>query len=250
MGRCEKSQSSRTDSAHRWFALMRQPYSIRVHLTGVLLIFFLLVAVLGSFSIWRLNNFNRLSSDVAELWLPTTRVLGDLNNFTSDFRAIEGSNLLSTDTSEITATEKEMAALDRSIADAERGYEAIRHAAAEYDLYGRFKEHWNDYRTIVNQMLALSRANRKSDALAIYAGASRTAYDKASDTLGRLTDKAVANARVASDRLGVAYRQAFWLILLVMIVAGLMVVGALVHVSRSISGPLRHLAERMRRLAA
>src|ERR1700734_3086933 len=135
MGHCEKSQSPRTDSAHRWFALMRQPYSIRVHLTGVLLIFFLLVAVLGSFSIWRLNNFNRLSADVAELWLPTTRVLGDLNNFTSDFRAIEGSNLLSSEAAETAGTERDMADLDRNIAEAERGFERIAHDAAENGLY-------------------------------------------------------------------------------------------------------------------
>ena len=74
---------------------MRQPHSIRFHLTAVFLLFFLLVVVLGMFSIWRLSNFNRLSADVAEVWLPNTRALGDLNNFTSDFRAIEGSNLLS-----------------------------------------------------------------------------------------------------------------------------------------------------------
>ena len=48
----------------------------------------------------------------------------------------------------------------------------------------------------------------------------------------------------------VAYRQAFWLILLVMLIAGVMVVAALIHISRSISGPLLHLADRMRRLAA
>ena len=80
----------------RWLAPARQPHSIRFHLAAVFLLFFLLVLVLGLFSIWRLSNFNRLSADVAELWLPNTRVLGDLNNFTSDFRAIEGSNLLLT----------------------------------------------------------------------------------------------------------------------------------------------------------
>src|SRR5208282_2397012 len=90
---------------HRWLALMRQPHSIRFHLTAVFLLFFLLVVVLGLFSIWRLSNFNRLSADVAELWLPNTRVLGDLNNFTSDFRAIEGSNLLSSDPAETAETE-------------------------------------------------------------------------------------------------------------------------------------------------
>ena len=228
----------------------RRPHSIRYHLAGVFLVFFLLVCVLGSFSIWRLSNFNRLSADVAEVWLPTTRVLGDLNNFTSDFRAIEGSNLLSTAPSEIAATEKDMAALDRSIAQAERGFEKIAHDAAENGLYDQFKTHWNDYRRAVNQMLVLSRGGRKAEALAIYGGASRVAHNAASDTLGQLTDQAVASAQVASDRLAVAYRWAFWLILLAVVIAGLLVVAALVHISRSISGPLLHLADRMRRLAA
>jgi signal transduction histidine kinase len=229
---------------------MRQPHSIRFHLTAVFLGFFLLVVVLGLFSIWRLSNFNRLSADVADVWLPNTRVLGDLNNFTSDFRAIEGSNLLSSEPAEIAATEKQMEDLDRSIAEAERGFERIRHDVAEDGLYGRFKEHWNDYRKIVNQILVLSRTNRKAEAVAMYAGASRDAYDAASDTLGQLTDQAVANAAAASERLGAAYRQAFWLILLGMVIAGVMVVATLVHISRSISAPLLHLAERMRALAA
>jgi two-component system, OmpR family, sensor kinase len=229
---------------------MRQPHSIRFHLTAVFLLFFLLVVVLGMFSIWRLSNFNRLSADVAEVWLPNTRALGDLNNFTSDFRAFEGSTLLSSDPADVAAIEQQMAALDRSIAEAERSFERIRRDAAENELYGRFKQHWTDYRTDVNQIVALSHAGRKTEALAIYAGASRAAYDAASDTLGQLTDRAVANAQAASDRLGVAYRQAFWLILLGMVIAGFMVVAALIHVSRSISSPLLHLADRMRRLAA
>jgi two-component system, OmpR family, sensor kinase len=229
---------------------MRQPQSIRFQLTAVFLGFFLLVVVLGLFSIWRLSNFNALSADVADVWLPDTRVLGDLNNFTSDFRAIEGSNLLSSEPAEIADTERQMAELDRSIANAERGFEQIRHQPAEQRLYERFKTRWTDYRTIVNRILALSRTDRKADALAIYTGASRSAYDAASDTLGRLTDQAVAAAAAASERLGSAYRQAFWLILLAMLLAGLMVVLALIHISRSISAPLLHLAGRMRALAA
>jgi signal transduction histidine kinase len=229
---------------------MRQPQSIRFHLTAVFLLFFLLVVVLGSFSIWRLSNFSRLSADVAEVWLPNTRALGDLNNFTSDFRAIEGSNLLSTAPSELAETERQMAALDRSIAEAERNFERIRRDAAENDLYAVFKQHWNEYRTLVNQITALSRTNRKADAQALYGGASRAAYEAASDTLGQLTDQAVANAQTASERLGVAYRQAFWLIVLGIVIAGVMVVAALVHIRRSISAPLLQLADRMRRLAA
>src|ERR1700748_3048682 len=121
---------------------MRQPQSIRFHLTAVFLLFFLLVVVLGLFSIWRLSNFSRLSADVAEVWLPNTRVLGDLNNFTSDFRAIQGSALWSADPSELAATEHQMAELDRLIAGAERDFERIRRGVAENDSYGLFKQHW------------------------------------------------------------------------------------------------------------
>jgi two-component system, OmpR family, sensor kinase len=239
-----------TETGFNQVRAMRQPQSIRFHLAAVFLLFFLLVVVIGSFSIWRLNNFNRLSADVAERWLPTTRALGDLSNFTSDFRALEGSNLLSPGPAVTADTERQMAELDRSIAEAERGFERVRHDAAEGALYERFKTHWNDYRKLANQVAALLRADRKDEALAIYRGGSRQAYSAASDTLDRLSGQAVASAQVASDRLAVAYRQAFWLIVLAMMIAGIMVVAALLHISRSISGPLLNLADRMRRLAA
>src|SRR3974390_3516938 len=114
---------------------MWQPQSIRAHLAAVFLLFFALVVILGSFSIWRLSNFNLLSADVAEVWLPTTRALGDLNNYTSDFRAFEGGALLASDKSEAAATERQMSGLDRTIAEAERRFERIRHDVAEDGLY-------------------------------------------------------------------------------------------------------------------
>jgi len=227
-----------------------RPQSIRFHLAAVFLLFFALVVILGAFSMWRLSNFNVLSADVAEVWLPTTRALGDLNNYTSDFRAFEGGELLSSDPAEAAATEQQMANLDRIIAASEREFEAIRHDAAENRLYRQFTEHWNAYRALVNQMLVLVRGERKDEALQIYGGSSRAAYNAASDTLGQLTDQAVASAQAASDRLAVAYRHAFWLILLAIVIAAVLVVAALVHISRSISAPLLDLAERMRRLAA
>jgi two-component system, OmpR family, sensor kinase len=229
---------------------MLQPRTIRFHLAIVFFFFFLLVIVLGLFSLSRLSNFNKVSENIAELWLPNTRVLGDLNNFTSDFRAVEGSNLLASDASEIAATEKEMEQLDRSIAQAERNYERIRHDAGEISLYATFKERWNEYRKVVNQMLMLSRANRKADAIAIYLTSSRSAYNTASDALGQLTDRTVAHAQEASDRVAAVYKQALWLVSLAMALAGIMVAMALYYISRSISAPLLHLADCMHRLAS
>ena len=116
-----------------------QPSSIRFHLSAVFIFFFLLIIVLGMFSISRLRDFNNVSASIADLWLPTTRVLGDLNNFTSDFRAAEGSDLLSSNGSELAAIEMEMAELDRSISQAQYSYEHLRHESDESDLYARFR---------------------------------------------------------------------------------------------------------------
>src|SRR5260370_23792047 len=98
-------------------------------------------------------------------------------------------------------------------------------------------------------MRAMGRSDRKAEAIAIYMSGSRSAYNAASDTLGLLTDRAVANAQEASARLAVAYRQALWLVALAMAIAGVMVVAALFYISRSISTPLLQLADRMHRLA-
>ena len=84
---------------------MRQPRSIRFHLSVVFLSFFLLIMFLGLLSIARLRDFNDVSAEIADLWLPNTRVLGDLNNYTSDFRAAEGNDLLSSDATETEAIE-------------------------------------------------------------------------------------------------------------------------------------------------
>ena len=125
---------------------MTQPRSIRFHLSVVFMSFFLLIFFLGMLSIARLRDFNNVAAEIADLWLPNTRVLGDLNNYTSDFRAAEGNDLLSADATESEAIEGEMVNLDRFISQAQGSYEAIRHDADERQLYAQFRERWTEYR--------------------------------------------------------------------------------------------------------
>src|ERR1700680_3872289 len=176
---------------------MRQPRSIRFHLSSVFIFFFLLIFFLGMLSIARLRDFNNVSAAIADVWLPTTRLLGDLNNFTSDFRAAEGNNLLSTDPQESETVEQEMVDLDRAISQTQARFERIRHAPAErayYTIYTTFQERWRDYRSVVNRMLELSRSGRKAEAVGIYRTTSHAAYNAASDALGELTKHAVDRA--------------------------------------------------------
>jgi two-component system OmpR family sensor kinase len=224
--------------------------SIRVRLSVVFCFFLLLVVLLGSFSVATFSYVNGISADIRNRWLESTRLLGDLNNFTSDFRAAEGDLLLSASASDIVAARKSMADLDDAIAQAKRGYEGVRHDGEENTLYARFQASWDGYRAIVDRVIALSAASRRMEAVPLYQTTSRSAYDSASDILGQLTDRTVAAAAEASGRAEAAYRTARWLIGIAILAAGLMVAGAVTYIRRSISEPVLDLAGRMYRLAA
>src|SRR5580700_5973603 len=122
---------------------MRQPRSIRFHLSLVFIFFFLLIFFLGMLSIARLRDFNNVSADIADRWLPNTRVLGDLNNFTSDFRAAEANILLSSDRADTEGIEQDIIDLDGTISNAQASYERIPHDTVERESYTLFRERWN-----------------------------------------------------------------------------------------------------------
>jgi two-component system OmpR family sensor kinase len=229
---------------------MTQKRSIRYRLYSVFVFFMFLVFGFGIFSIDRLSDFNAVSADVRDRWLPSTRFLGDLNNYTSDFRAAEGGRLIASNASEIVANATEVHDLDRQILLAQRAYERVRHDRTEVRLYSQFKQDWSEYRRIADRVFALSAEGRTAEADTAYMTTSRTAYNTASDTLGELTDRNVASARNANERADSAYRQAVSLTSLAVIFAALMVAAAVFYIRRSISDPLLDLAHCMRLVAA
>lgn len=227
---------------------MMRPRSLNFFLSLVFLFFFLLVAVLGLFSIQRLSEFNRSSTDVRDIWLPNTRYIGDLNNFTSDFRAAEGRYLLSPSI-ESSASEKEIENIGWSVAQAQIGYESLHHSPDAARLYGQFKQDWGAYRTIVDRVLHLYATGRTAEAVNLYRTDSQSSYNAASDALDHLTRLNVASADAASDQADAAYRSARGLIGLAMVIAAIFVIVALLYVQRFICSPLLDLAGCMRKLA-
>jgi len=219
---------------------LRRVQSIRVRLSLVFLFLFLLVIILGLESLRSLSYVNEASAQIRVRWLPSTRALGDLNNLTTDFPAAEADMLRADSASEQAMSVRQMADLDRGIAAAQYAYRLIRHDPAEDALYRRFEAQWSEYRRMVARRQALSPE----------AAESKSAYDAASQTLGILTDRNVASARNASERSDFVYAQARSRTALTIVLAGLLVAGAMVYVTRSISAPLVDLADRMHRLAA
>lgn len=223
--------------------------SIKMRLSFIFYLFLFLVIFLGVFNIISLTNFNGVADQIRNRWLPSTRFLGDLNNYTSDFRAAEGTLLLASSQEDIAASESEIDELDNNVAKAQYNYEQIYHDDKETDLYGRFSDDWKAYRKIVNQELTSVHAGKKEEGIAIYKASSKSAYNTASDTLGRLTDLDVTQDQEASDLAAAAYQQVRLLTIFAMLTAAFLVAIGVIYIRRSISTPMLDLARDMHRLA-
>lgn len=229
---------------------MKPAHSIKARLSLVFLFFFLLVIVLGFESLRSLNYVNDASAQIRVRWLPSTRALGDLNNLTTDFPAAETAMLRANSVSERATTEQQMTDLDRGIGAAQLAYRQIRHDATENDLYRRFESRWSEYRRIVARSRSVPSGAAGAAAVYEIENQAHSAYAAASDLLGTLTERNLAGAREASERSDLVYAQARKRIVLTIFLAALLVAGAMLHVTRSISAPLVDLAARMHRLAA
>ncbi|MGC1304022.1 MAG: hypothetical protein WA840_16770 [Caulobacteraceae bacterium] len=78
-------------------------------------LFLALVLLLGAFALHELGAVDRVSTDIRDRWLQSTRVLGDLNNYTSDARAAEASRLLARSPAQQADVDRQIAELNRSI---------------------------------------------------------------------------------------------------------------------------------------
>jgi two-component system OmpR family sensor kinase len=228
-------------------ARSRWPIALRLFL--VFLFLLLLTALLGALGVASLSYFNAASSQVRDRWLPSTRVLGDLNNLTSDHRVAEASLLLSRDARDLAASERQLDDLDRSIQANEAIYARMPRDGAQEALQARFVVQWSEYQRIAQRVRTLASAGDEQAARALYNTASRTAYDAASHTFDLLNASNVESARQASLQSASAYRRAQWIIILTICLAIAAVAGATVYVRRSISAPLLDLAARMHKLA-
>jgi signal transduction histidine kinase len=210
---------------------------------------FLLVIGLGVVGFVRLSDVNHASEVIRNHWLRDTRILGDLNNYMSDYRAAEAARLLATTPIELARSEKEMETLGAIVAKSQRSYEEIAQAPTEATLYRRFSEQWADYQRVAARVIALARSGNREDAVALYNSESRGTFDLSSDTLGRLTDQTVVKAREDSERATATYRNARAMIVTAVLLAAVLFFGVIIYLTRFIMAPLVKLAGCMRELA-
>jgi signal transduction histidine kinase len=234
----------------RWPMHWLHSHSIRVRLYSVFALLFLLVIGLGVVGFVRLSDVNHDSEVIRNHWLRDTRILGDISNYMSDYRAAEATRLLAVTPDQFAASDKEIESLRSTVAQSQRAYEEVVQAPPVAALYGQFVMAWAAYQRVAARVIALARAGKNTDAVVLYNADSRRAFDVSSDVLSRLTDQTVVKAREGSDRAAATYRNARAMLVTSMILATSLLLGVMIYIIRAIMAPLLELVGSMHRLAA
>ena len=223
--------------------------SIRVRLYSVFALLFLLVIGLGVVGFVRLSDVNHASEVIRNHWLRDTRILGDISNYMSDFRAAEASRLLAATPAQFAASDHDIETLRATVAASQHAYEEIAQEPSEAALYDDFVKHWAAYQGIAARVIDLARTGHTADAVSSYNTDSRHAFDQSSDILARLTEQTVVKARQDSDRAASTYRHARSMLVAAMLLAATLLFGVIIYITRGILAPLLKLVACMHKLA-
>jgi methyl-accepting chemotaxis protein len=208
-----------------------------------------IVLALGGISINRISVVNDASTEIAQNWLPSVRVVGELNTLTSDFRIQEGQHVMSTDEAGMRKAEEGLDTVKQAFEKALDRYKVLISSEEERALFHKFEAEWATYLESHQALLSLSRANRNEEAADLFKGQSKTAFDAASAGLVTLIDLNNQGAHDASTSSDEIYASSRATIIALIVVAALLSGLAATYIISTVSGAIQSMTHAMKRLA-
>ena len=226
--------------------------SLKAALAGSFSLLAVVAAVQGGLSIVRLSAIDREVREIADNWLPSVGLLGDISTATRDERVKTYRYVSTSDTPQLLAeNEKSVRASQKTLADLRRAYEPLIASPEERAVYERFSATWATYTTRLEEIVGLMQAGRRAEALTLLAGSDTLAL--AQNATRTLQENLALNKRGAKASVDQAVGSAAsaattaWIAMAVTLLAALM---AALFGWRGISRPIENMTAAMGRLAA
>ena len=213
--------------------------TIKVKLIAAFSALVLLMAAIGLFGLWQMQQINGKSSEIAQNWLPSVDVVNRLNTVTSDLRVAELQHLTLTDDAGMRTWADNISTSIDSIAELRAKYEALISSTEEQALYDQFASEMDRYLQQHQRGFALSSSNQNEAALQVYNGEALQLFNDLSANLAKLVELNTAGADKASTEGDELYSLATTLVITSLIIATIVAAAAalwiIVGISRGLS---------------
>lgn len=151
-----------------------------ISLSTILTVFSIII---GVFSIIGMSNINHDVKDIAKNWLPTIKIVGEINGLANEYRRTELVHILSTDEASMREYEDRIRVLTDKIAVKAKEYEKLISEPEEKIAFPKFMSAWNAYVNNHAKVKDLSNQHKTEDAVKLVMGPARTQYIDALEQL-------------------------------------------------------------------
>ncbi|NMM13929.1 MAG: HAMP domain-containing protein [Rhodoferax sp.] len=226
-------------------------FKIGAKLGAAFFVVILLTASLGGFAVTQLAKINDSTADLATSWLPSIKVLGQIQSTTNQFRRAQAIHIMTVDDKEMDTVEKRFEELKKKLAEQQTAYEPMITAGEEKKTYEQYKQHRDAFFATHLKLLPLSRGGDKTleQAKAYYRGESRNAFAAMDEDIEILIEINNKGSDVAYKSAQATYSQArAWVIGML---GSAIVIAALlaVWITRLITRPIAQAVNAAERIA-
>jgi methyl-accepting chemotaxis protein len=208
---------------------------------GILII---LVILLGIISIQKMSSVNDQSTVISENWMPSLKVIEEINTATSDFRIAQYDHILSQTPEGMQKAEKDLADTLSTINESREVYEKLISSDEEKSLYIEFSKQFEHYLEINKELIVVSRENKTEEARKIM-GKTKKEFGDFSATLLKLVQINVDGGAKANTIGNEIYANAKILLISIMMICVVLSLLIALFITKSITGSLKSVQDGM-----
>ncbi len=209
----------------------------------------LLVLAMGLYAISRVGHVQSNVTALAKHSLPSTQLLGDMDDALNQMRRDELQLLLAGDAQSVSEETADIGRQWTTMAEQMRTYEGMPASPERKRQFGELKSTIEAYRQMQSRLLALVHEGKQDEALALMRGDERKAFRTADDTKTRLDKLNDDEAADVSEDAATNYREVLvgiWVMVAIALGLGAVVAWVL---TRSLTVPLSFAAITADRIA-
>ena len=194
--------------------------------------------ILGAVGYFGMSSIFKDANQLATNWMPTIKVVGELEAATNRFRRFQMVHTLSTSEQDMRQSEKDMADTSQAVEKLSKQYEPLITEPEERENYPKFRAEWATFIDQSRAILELSRKNENQEAAKLITTTSRDSFRKAQgylETLVKVNLKGGEDS--AKDAVEAFNSGKFWIILTLCVCVA---AGALLtfFITRNVQGQL------------
>lgn len=198
--------------------------------------------LIGGFSLYQLSRIHDSTEEIAEDWLPSIKVLGDLRARVNQFRRFEMAYVLAVSDQERSQIDNDLRGRLSGIEEIQKIYVPLINTQEERSIYEQYKKHKQDYLTTHAELIKLARGGDATltDTKSLFRGTSDSQFSAMAASIGKLVEINDKGSDIAHRQAVLQYaRTQTWVLVLLALVVAL--ASALsVWITRLITRPLRH----------